>query len=331
MYTGDPSYAGSQTRMHIYGPSGIRNFVRFNLKITQVGLVGRYAVHELLQKGESPSVTCEDGHLHENEAVGLDIMADDDGFWRKIVEQGNWSVDAGPISHRVPCIGYVFQEKSRSSVSGNVYVPYIEKNASEMKQAGISNPLSVLKTLLQDRNPVTLPDGMILEPPPLDIPGRKVVVLGDTSDPSGIAPIAMDPSALVHESTNAFIPPHVASKVRGLRGKGTTQIVRTKAISRGHSTADMAGEFAKTIRARRLYLNHFSTMFSPGGQSPPSPHARPKEARDPSRQEASLVMSEIERQASEAWGMGNAIAAVDLMTVDIPQHEPASDPPVLVT
>jgi hypothetical protein len=32
-------------------------------------------------------------------------------------------------------------------------------------------------------------------------------------------------------------------------------------------------------------------------------------------------MSEIESQASAAWGMGLAIAAVDLMTVDIPRHE----------
>lgn len=33
------------------------------------------------------------------------------------------------------------------------------------------------------------------------------------------------------------------------------------------------------------------------------------------------MMSEIESQASAAWGMGLAIAAVDLMTVDVPQHE----------
>ncbi|KAG8841837.1 hypothetical protein FRB91_004640 [Serendipita sp. 411] len=327
MYSGDPS---PSTRMHLYGPSGLRNFVRFNLKITQAGLVGRYAVHELLQNGESPSATCEEDQLHENEAVGSDIIAGDDGLWRKFAEQDDLFVDAGPISHRAPCIGYVFQEKSRSSVRGNVYIPYIERNASSLRERGISNPLSLLKTLLQDRKPVSLPDGMTLEPPPLDIPGRKVVILGDTSNPSNIIPIAMDASALVHESTNAFIPPQVASRVRGIRGgRGNAQVVRNKSIARGHSTADMAGEFAKTIRARRLYLNHFSTMFSPGGQSPPSPNAKPRDARNPVRQEASLVMSEIERQASEAWGMGRAIAAVDLMTVEIPQHEP--EPGTVIT
>jgi ribonuclease Z len=114
--------------------------------------------------------------------------------------------------------------------------------------------------LLQDRQTLHLPDGTTLEPPPLDIPGRKVVILGDTNDPSAIMPIAMDPTVLVHESTNAYIPRRISEKVRGLgSSNGTVDSVRNKAIGRGHSTADMAGEFAKKIRAKRLYLNHFST------------------------------------------------------------------------
>ena len=61
--------------------------------------------------------------------------------------------------------------------------------------------------------------------------------------------------------------------------------------------------------------------FCPGGLSPPA-NARP--AFSQAQKEAVIVMSEIESQASAAWGMGSAIAAVDLMTVDIPQHERTS-------
>jgi ribonuclease Z len=88
--------------MQLYGPSGLRSFVRFNLNITEVGLVGKYAVHELLAKGESPSTGCEKESLHENELPGMDLMAAEDGLWRQFArsQNGEWSVDAGPLAHR---------------------------------------------------------------------------------------------------------------------------------------------------------------------------------------------------------------------------------------
>lgn len=36
--------------------------------------------------------------------------------------------------------------------------------------------------------------------------------------------------------------------------------VKKKAQSRGHSTPDEVGEFAREIRARRVVINHFSAM-----------------------------------------------------------------------
>ena len=38
---------------------------------------------------------------------------------------------------------------------------------------------------------------------------KKVVILGDTSDASAMEDIAMDPSVLVHEATNAWMPPEL--------------------------------------------------------------------------------------------------------------------------
>lgn len=87
-------------RLQLYGPPGLRSFVRFNLSITEVSLSGKYTVHELLQKGEMPSVTCSQDQLHENEVPGMDLIASDDGLWRDVASQGNWSVDAGPVAHR---------------------------------------------------------------------------------------------------------------------------------------------------------------------------------------------------------------------------------------
>jgi len=170
---------------------------------------------------------------------------------------------------------------------------------------GAVQPRYLLSSLvnLQNPEPVVLKDGTKIDPPQRDIPGRKIVILGDTSDASAIAPLAEDADLLVHESTNAWLPAHLEkNKVT----YNTPADVRTKAISRGHATPDMAGEFAKSVRARNLYLNHFGVKFPDPG--PTYRNSRSSWAR---------VMREIEDQASRAWTMGKAIAAHDLLTVKI--------------
>ena len=91
--------------------------------------------------------------------------------------------------------------------------------------------------------------------------GRKLVILGDTCDPSALTDIAENASLLVHEATDAHIP---ASVDRALRGDvKTPQSVLEKTIAKGHSTPAMAGQFAKKIKAQRLALNHFSGRSAP--------------------------------------------------------------------
>ncbi|CAE6427859.1 unnamed protein product [Rhizoctonia solani] len=132
-----------------------------------------------------------------------------------------------------------------------------------------------------------------------------LVCLGDTSSASHIVPLCVSegvyPSLVVHESTNAWIPPHVDRHHLYGGARKTPQSVREKAISKGHSTPDMAGAFARSVQAERLALIHFSAMFKN-----PSPN-------DP-------IMREIARQATVAWGRRgvNAIAAHDLFWMDIP-------------
>ncbi|CAE6463952.1 unnamed protein product [Rhizoctonia solani] len=136
---------------------------------------------------------------------------------------------------------------------------------------------------------------------------RRLVCLGDTSSASHIVPLCVSegvyPSLVVHESTNAWIPPHVDRHHLYGGARRTPQSVREKAISKGHSTPDMAGAFARSVQAERLALVHFSAMFKN-----PSPN-------DP-------VMREIARQATVAWGRRgvDAIAAHDLYWMDIPSR-----------
>ncbi|KZP24835.1 hypothetical protein FIBSPDRAFT_856635 [Athelia psychrophila] len=251
-------------RVEIYGPAGLRTFVRSILKMTMTSVGDRYVVHELL--GPDDAVTpCSQEVVHSSECEGRDIRCGEDGFWRDVVSGGasktTVTVDAGFILHRDPCIGYVFRE---------------------------SAPLS-----------------------------RKIVVLGDTYDPSAIAPLCLSASLLVHESTDAYMPPNVDPEA-----KRTVETINAKVVERGHSTPTMAGAFAKLIEARQLVMNHIGCRF-------PAPQLSHRQRNTKALREG--VLKEMERQANEAWGLGRAQSAVDYLKVNVyalrgdPELEPEQD------
>ncbi|KAG6833183.1 hypothetical protein H0H87_010245 [Tephrocybe sp. NHM501043] len=235
------------------------------MKMTLTKTAGFFVVHELLRTTDraTPCLpydeTIDNLHspdmMHYNELPGQDIVCSNDGFWKEFAisggHYGDIYVDAGPILHRDPCVGYVIREKLG--------------------------------------------------------PMRKLVILGDTYDPSAMIPLCTSPSPslLVHEATDAHIPPHVDYNSR----RSPEKVLET-ALARGHSIPSMAGEFAKAIGAERLVLNHIGSRFP-----------APKYEKD----HRTAVMSEIERQATEAWGSRTrAVAAYDYMTVRIPPTKPNS-------
>ncbi|KAJ7933108.1 beta-lactamase-like protein [Mycena leptocephala] len=240
-------------RIEIYGPAGIRTFVRSILKMTLTHTADKYVVHELLRLEDTPT-PCEPPEvMHSSELVGRDIQCSDDGFWRAFTQGrgvfGDVVVDAGPILHRDPCLGFILREP--------------------------------------------------------DAPARKIVILGDMYDPSPIIPLCTAPSLLIHEATDAHIPREISP-----RNKRTPETVLRTALARGHSIPRMAGEFAKTIGAEKLVLNHIGCRFP-----------APRRDRDPRMH----VMREIERQVTEAWGSGRyAMAAWDLMRVAVLAPDPAA-------
>ena len=102
-------------------------------------------------------------------------------------------------------------------------------------------PGPVYKELIEGRS-IKAPDGRIISPEMVvgkPRKPRKIVILGDTCDPSAIIDHAMDADVLIHEATCSDEDLHVA-------------------LSKGHSTSGIAGEFARKIRAKHLILNHFS-------------------------------------------------------------------------
>ncbi|CAJ1941459.1 unnamed protein product [Cylindrotheca closterium] len=199
-------------------------------------------------------------------------------------------VFAAPMSHGVPCVGYVVEEESRPGRLRNDLVkPIVERNLAALKEAGFKVPMKAMAVIknLQPGSAFTFPDGTVVtqeeavEPPRR---GRKIAICGDTASARALAGLAIDADVVIHEATNSYLSG--IDKDTDMRG------VTRDAMIHGHSTPHIAGEFAKRVRAKTLLLNHFSARYK-GDQTV----------------ESVSIMTRIERQAIIASGLNQTQVA----------------------
>lgn len=327
--------SASQPQVTIYGPLGLRSLIRTQLHLCYANLDFHYAVHELIW----PSQQRPDGNdvseatmwneptdpmqgavqpaqrslpmlpRPETELPGRDIVMDKHTCtWPSITTvAGGVRISAAPILHRCPTLAYVIEEPTAASPLSQEDRRRLDDNAAGLlSRDGIRHPRSLTNRIVKDRQPVDLPDGTTLEPPPLTIPGRKLAICGDTYDAtggldggggaaSGLSLLAQNSTVLVHECTNASLP----------GDKLDVEETKVRAQSRGHSTPQVAGAFAGRIRAQSLLLNHFSTRYG----CPPAdvmqsvypdsnqPRAEPATSQSPKL----ATMQEISKQTTTAW------------------------------
>jgi ribonuclease Z len=236
--------------LEIYGPLGTRAYVRNGIAYTHTLLGSPYVVHELRSPTDPQGGDFTALSPHTFELPGRNIPQVD-GLWTDIFKDEAVSVSAAPIFHSVACVGFVVTEAPvAGKIDPNKYIPYLKRT---------NTPMSTMRRL-QLGEAVELSDGTVLHGPPRRR-GRKIVILGDTFDPSPITSLAMDADLLIHEATNAYLP----GIDEATKESDTYEAVEARTKSRGHSTPQMAGAFAKRIQARKLVLNHFSARYSGGG------------------------------------------------------------------
>ena len=149
-----------------------------------------------------------------------------------LISDDTHNVRAAPITHSVPCFGYVVTEHGRSNL-----------DVRALTALGVP-PGPVYKEL-QQGHAIVGPDGRTIRPEDVSFPGvlpLRIVVLGDNSDASAMLPLAVGADLIVHEAT---LKPGFESVAR----------------QRGHSTAAMAGAFARQCGAQRLLLTHFGASL----------------------------------------------------------------------
>lgn len=231
---------------------------------------------------------------HHRELPGKNLIQDrsegvpyGSNVWTDIYADEMVTVSAAPIEHSVPCVGYVITEQPLpTKMDPSQYVPHIKRNNAQMS----------LLARLQKGEDITLNDGTVLRGVSKR-PGRKIAILGDTYDPSPVKPLAIGADLLIHEATNAYLPgidPQTSEDE-------TEETVEARTISRGHSTPQMAGRFAREIGARRLALNHFSARYK---------------GDDDVSEESRQVMDAIKGLAEKEYG-GEVVCARDLMTIHV--------------
>jgi len=318
--------------LEIYGPVGLRHFLRSALTFSYSRLPIYYRVHELLlpeqeakeirEATTSPdkqafldmrerfSQQLKSDVLHPDELLGEDIQPDEDGLFRDLLQiekkyetsspgnknnkkfkgdpvQDKMRVHASYIKHSVPTLGYVLEEFGmKGNIKMELVKPVILRNQEALIAQGIKQPLSLIRELKRGKV-LNMPDGSIIDPKDVITPTeqRKIVILGDTYNPSKIAPLAQNPTILVHEATNMYegeedhkeekkadaMPVEEQNNTNTTNDNADTndttslspsEQYRLKVMSRGHSTPEMAGAFASQLHAQYLILNHFSSRYA---------------------------------------------------------------------
>lgn len=203
-----------------------------------------------------------------------DIQADDDGLWNvwtELCEDGRKiEVVAAPLRHRVPCFGYVFREVNSNSAVAKQKSrkDTIKVNIDFAKARALGVHGTQYRVLRSGRSITVGKTGRIVRPEDVEVrPSayegkkfressdsggstggidvdhrRKVTILGDTCNSDEIAEAAKGSQLLVHEATFT-----------------TAQLEKAKVAL--HSTAKMAGAFARKIGAKKLALTHFSSRY----------------------------------------------------------------------
>uniref|UniRef100_A0A3Q2PQ87 ElaC ribonuclease Z 1 n=1 Tax=Fundulus heteroclitus TaxID=8078 RepID=A0A3Q2PQ87_FUNHE len=289
-----PDVQQSLKCVDIYGPRGLRKFLRVTLGLTGSQLLFPYAVHELEptsdqcpEEGQlSLEMTEESGPPHPQEQPGRTIPLDVSSDCYLLFQDSKFVVKAFRLFHRIPSFGFCIQEHDRPG----------RLKTERLKELGLKP--GPLYGRLKAGESVVLESGRTLHPSEVleaDIPGRKVCVFGDCSSVLGEGAFRLCAGAdvLVHEAT-----------------LGDEH--REKAVEHGHSTPEMAAAVARTCCAQRLVLYHFSQRYKPGSLQ--------KEGDEDN-------VSELKNQAEQALqGRGVEVTlAEDFMTIPIPlKRQPTS-------
>ncbi|TXK85378.1 ribonuclease Z [Paenibacillus sp. N3.4] len=196
------SYLGGDTPLTLYGPVGLKSFVDTALAVSGAHLTYTLQIVEIEDEG---------------------LLFEDETF----------RVETARLEHRIECFGYRVIEKDQPG------------KLMQEKLFEIGVPAGPVYGKLKLGETVQLADGRILHGPDFvgaPIPGRIVVILGDTRYCSGAKHLAQGADVLVHEATFGMDKQELA-------------------YSFDHATSHDAARTAEESQANLLILTHISSRY----------------------------------------------------------------------
>ena len=150
-----------------------------------------------------------------------------------VFDEGDFTVSAFSVYHRTPdCYGFIFEERARR--------PFLPEKAEVLKI-----PPGPWRGALVRGEEVTLPDGRVIQPDMVlgeELPGTKLVHVGDSGRTDNLLEVARDADALVIEATYLEEERELAEQF-------------------GHLTAHQAAQLALEANVGTLILTHISRRY----------------------------------------------------------------------
>ena len=194
---------GRTATMHVWGPTGLKEIFQPQIDFFCAGTTYSIELHEVSH--------------HQSEVI---------------YEDRSVTISTLPLKHRVPCVGYLFQEKP--------LLPHIRRDAID----AFGIPVSQINNIKAGMD-WTTPDGEVIPNHLLTTPAdpvRSFAYMSDTMYAPELAEKLQGVNLLYHEAT--FSKEH-----------------ELLARQNFHSTAAQAAMMAKEANAKQLLIGHFSSRY----------------------------------------------------------------------
>ena len=219
-----------ETELHIFGPRGLKKYLEgLSKSITNYRII----IHE-----------------HHNEYNTVNVIN---------VDHHKFNIECCRIFHTVECFAYsITRVRTRHKINMELLQPKIDEYADQIRSAGFKTPKSIIgkiqkgaeftfvNTHNDDKFVFKIEDYIVKEP------DYRLVIALDNYRCGNVFTYFKEANTLIHESTYVIL--------QGMTMKEKEEIYQT-AIDHGHSTNQMAGGVASSLKCDRLILTHFSNRY----------------------------------------------------------------------